>query len=253
MKNNCYNIKQLGSLLQCFFAGLLLLVLLLAAPSANANNETDAYKKQELTLNKEFAGKAWKNASDDVSYPKKKKVEKKKKEEIVSQPTTRNNSQLGNSRLDFKTVAQGLLIFLAILILAFVVFKAIAGDAILTNKQIERNRPIVLEDIEQNLDRADVESFLDKAIRNQEYRLAVRLYYLSIIKKLSATGAIQWKKDKTNGNYLNEMRKGEHPRLQEFRNVTRIFEYVWYSDTDFDGGKFEEVKTDFKGLLSAIK
>ena len=65
--------------------------------------------------------------------------------------------------------------------------------------------------------------------------------------------AITWKKDKTNGHYMNEMRRSNHPKLQEFRSVTRVFEYVWYSDTQFDGGKFEEVRTDFKSLLTALK
>ena len=52
---------------------------------------------------------------------------------------------------------------------------------------------------------------------------------------------------------MNEMRRSNHPKLQEFRSVTRVFEYVWYSDTQFDGGKFEEVRTDFKSLLTALK
>lgn len=232
---------------------LLLVIGTCSSPLAIANNDaTQTYQKQELNTKKvNFVSKDWKEAADGLVYQKQKKVEKKKKKNTIDNlPNTPNINPPSFSLKDF---SQALLIFFAVVVLAFVIFRAIAGDAILVNKQVERSKPVTLEEIETNLEKADVESFLDKALREKNYRLAVRLYYLAIIKKLSLAGAIKWQKDKTNGHYTKEMRKAGHPKLKEFRNVTRIFEYVWYSDAQFDGGKFEEVRTDFKDLLTTLK
>ena len=51
----------------------------------------------------------------------------------------------------------------------------------------------------ENLKEADIDSFLDDALRNQDYRLTVRLMYLNIIKSLANKELINWKIDKTNG------------------------------------------------------
>lgn len=236
------------------YSFLLLLFLGTLLPNAMANNDATTSFKSEQLNQRAIGNNAWQDAKSNLKYTKKKPVQKKKK---------KNSSTAGRDNplppppdlpdFDFRKFAQGVLIFLAVILLAFVVFKLVAGDAILVNKEVGRKRPISLEEIETNLEEADVEGFLKKALADQDYKLAVRLYYLAIIKQLSLAGSIAWKKDKTNGHYMNEMRRGNHPKLQEFRNVTRVFEYVWYSDAQFDGGKFEEVRTDFKSLLTALK
>lgn len=241
---------------QYFKYHILFLILAIGTcltPLAVANNDaTKDYKKQELNTQKvNFVSKDWKDASSGLVYQKQKKAEKKKKKNTID--NIPNTPTVNPPSFSLKDFSQAVLIFFAIVVLAFVVFRAIAGDAILVNKQVERNKPVTLEEIETNLEKADVESFLDKALREKDYRLAVRLYYLAIIKKLSLAGAIKWQKDKTNGHYTKEMRRAGHPKLKEFRNVTRIFEYVWYSDAQFDEGKFQEVRTDFKDLLTTLK
>jgi len=226
-------------------------LLLISASLVVANDETEAYKKDALSL-QPLDQKAWASSAKGLKYSTKPKA--KKKEKIASSsntPTPINPPE--PPAITFQQFAQGMLIFLAVLILAYVIFKAIAGDAILTGKKVRRKKKISLEDIETNLQEADVESFLQKALKEGDYRLAVRLYYLAIIKELSLNNIINWKKDKTNGHYMRELRRKKYPKLEEFRNATRIFEYVWYSDAPFDGAKFKEVRADFKNLLVAIK
>lgn len=221
-----------------------------------ANDATRAYQKESLKV-KSFNKEEWKKAAGGMTYYKKNKARKTKKKQTmntgngtgtVAPPTPREPSNF-----TFKDFAQTLLIFLAIVILAFVVFKVVAGDAVLVNKEIKRRKPVSLAEIETNLQEADVEGFLKQALADKDYRLAIRLYYLAIIKELAAKGTIEWKKDKTNGHYMRELRSKNHPKLKDFRAVTRIFEYVWYSDMAFDGGQFEEVRVNFKDLLASIK
>lgn len=233
---------------------LLLFVLFCTMQSFAQNNDATAAYKNEPLAAQTFDGNKWKASTDGMQYTKKVQAKKTKKQNATNTGTGfAPPPQPIEAPFTFRQFAQTVLIFFAVIILAFIVFKAIAGDAVLVNKQIVKNRQISLDQVETNLHEADVEGFLQKALTEKDYRLAVRLYYLAIVKELSLKHAIEWKKDKTNGHYMNELRAKKHPQIQEFRNVTRIFEYVWYSNMDFDGKKFEEVRIAFKDLLNTIK
>src|SRR5690606_20168955 len=54
----------------------------------------------------------------------------------------------------------------------------------------------------EDIEAIDVETALERAIKEGNFRLAVRLYYLDLLKRLNETGVIVWKKDKTNRDYL---------------------------------------------------
>ena len=217
------------------------------------NDETTVYLNEKINITP-FDATKWSELKHGLKYnqfPTAKKIKKRNPSENTENVFPPN--PIINS-FTFKSIAQWTLILLALTLLAYVVYRAVVGDAILINQRIQSTKPpTTLKEIETNLHKADVESFLEKALNEKKYRLAIRLYYLAIIKQLSVKSAIVWKKDKTNGHYLRELRSNKHPNLNEFRNVTRIFEYVWYSDMQFDGGQFQEVRIDFKNLLKAIK
>jgi hypothetical protein len=235
---------------------LILFFVLGFATDFYANDATRAYQNENLRV-KKFDKAEWRASAKGMKFSKNPNAKKKKKKQA-----TDNTNGTGTiappeprepSTFSFKDFAQTLLIIIAVIILAFVIFKVVAGDAILVNKEVKRRKPVTLEEIETNLQEADVEGFLKQALLDKDYRLAIRLYYLAIIKELSAKGVIEWKKDKTNGHYMRELRNKKHPKLKDFRAVTRIFEYVWYSNMAFDGGQFEEVRINFKDLLASIK
>lgn len=213
---------------------------------AQENDATQSYQKERLRT-QVFDAKVWQNTAKDMKFSTKPQVKKVPRQVNNSTPiqTTTNRSTVFSAR--------SLLLFIAVLLLIFVIYKAVAGNAILINKPIEHRRPIALKDIETNLQEADVESFLAESLQQKDYRLAIRLYYLAIIKELAAKGFIDWKRDKTNGQYLRELRRKQYPQLKAFKSVTRVFEYVWYSNMAFDGGQFEEVRIDFNNLLQSIK
>lgn len=211
------------------------------------DNDATALYQQEQMATKTFDASVWKKTSKEMKFSSKPQVKKIPKQ--VDAPTPIETTANPNTVFS----ARSLLVLIAVLLLIFVIYKAVAGNAILINKPIERRQPIALQDIESNLQEADVEGFLAQSLQEKDYRLAIRLYYLAIIKELSAKGLIDWKRDKTNGQYLKELRRKEYPKLKDFRGVTRVFEYVWYSNMAFDGGQFEEVRIDFNNLLQSIK
>lgn len=96
------------------------------------------------------------------------------------------------------------------------------------------NQPI--EDIEN----ADLESFLKQALNNGSFKEAIRIRYLILLKTLNTLRFVIWKKDKTNGNYVNEMYGKVGFDL--FRLLTINFERVWYGEKEIN-------ETDYLNLI----
>lgn len=200
--------------------------------------------------------KNWQNATAELDYEQ---FRKKEKEE-----DTTNNNRTENSAepfdMDFNTSIfdgdwsgffQVFFFVLVIGLLAFLTLKLMGATAFLSNKKIDKTAlNYSIEKIEANLHQADLEGFVNQAVQNGDYKLAIRLYYLQIIKKLSLQKWIKWKKDKTNNAYLNEMRGSGS--FKEFRAVTRLFERVWYGDVRIDASDFEVLRPQFLAFLKNI-
>lgn len=147
----------------------------------------------------------------------------------------------------FITIAVGLIVWL--------VMKAIREGNIFspTNKTIKLDGDIIdIEHIEENLDKIDdLDPIIQQAIRQGNYALAIRLYYLAILKALTEKNAILWKRDKTNRAYVEEMRN--HTFFESFSGTTRLFERVWYGNVSLQMTDFEQIKPNFDQLLRGVK
>lgn len=108
-----------------------------------------------------------------------------------------------------------------------------------------------IEKIEANFHETDLEKFIREAVEQKKYALAIRLYYLAIIKELSLSKMIKWKRDKTNRSYLDEIRTTG--LFQPFREATRIFERVWYGEGILDEKEYLSVKPKFDQLIKAAQ
>lgn len=87
---------------------------------------------------------------------------------------------------------------------------------------------------------------IEKAISRSNYRFAVRLMFLKLLKQLSDKNIIQYKQDKTNLDYLLQL----HPTnyYQEFFRITRNYEYSWYGKFEISPEKFSLIKNEFEKL-----
>ncbi len=72
------------------------------------------------------------------------------------------------------------------------------------------------------------------------YRLAVRLGFLSVLKHLTDRGLLAWRPEKTNADYLAEMPPG--PLRAAFAAVARQFEYAWYGEWTLTPAHYAEVR-----------
>lgn len=184
----------------------------------------------------------WREASGTLNYSDDRFKEKKKKEPTVTPdytPSARDWTQITGF---WGNVFQVLAIILAVAGIAFGIYKMLQQPR---NKALARDGvEITLDNLEEYLHETDLDRFLRTALAEKNYALAIRLYYLQIIKDLSTKGAISWSREKTNRDYLREMR--QHPLSEPFRTATRTFERVWYGNLPLDETLFKSLEPDFK-------
>lgn len=122
------------------------------------------------------------------------------------------------------------LFFAAVIIYA--VIKLFGKDINWIFRKTEKENPLVnLLDTKENLAATDFEKLIEAAIKSGELRNAVRLIHLQVLKELSAKEIIDWRIDKTNYDYIIEIKKNKGSTyLALFEEITKIFEFIWYGN-----------------------
>ena len=108
-----------------------------------------------------------------------------------------------------------------------------------------------LEELEGNLEEADLQKFLKNALASGDYKLALRVLYLISLKEMEQKNWIIYRKDKTNLNYVMEMTS--RPEVSQFARLTQAFELVWYGDLDFDKKEYELIQPPFMAYIDSVK
>jgi hypothetical protein len=72
-----------------------------------------------------------------------------------------------------------------------------------------------------------------------------------ILKDLSIQDKIEWRREKTNSQYVREMRGKDG--FQEFRELTRSFEYVWYGEAPISATDYQKLLPSFSSFLNTLE
>jgi len=131
--------------------------------------------------------------------------------------------------------------YLAVFVFAYLIFRFLIGTDLIglsRNKKFKQPQVINLDD-EQIIKEADLEQLINEAIGQNDYRLAIRYFYLKLLKTLIDKDLINWHNEKTNRDYVNEIK---NPLLKKvFSELTFIYDYVWY-------GKYQPAQADFEAI-----
>jgi hypothetical protein len=92
---------------------------------------------------------------------------------------------------------------------------------------------------------------IDKAVKQDNYRLAVRLMFLRLLKNLSEKNIIQYKQGKTNMDYLLQL----HPTryYKDFFRITRNYEYSWYGQFEVNEQAYHIIRNDFDNFDKQLR
>lgn len=107
------------------------------------------------------------------------------------------------------------------------------------------------EDI-HDITELDTEDLIRKAHNANDYKLAIRLYFLDLLKKLHEIGMIAWTKDKTNRDYLSELFTKQY-YFDEVRRLTAAYERVWYGEHIPTAERYHELKDEFQHISQKFK
>ncbi len=100
--------------------------------------------------------------------------------------------------------------------------------------------------VEENLNEVNFETLIEDALKEKNYRLATRYLYLKSLKLLTNKDIIEWHYDKTNSEYLNEI-KNENTK-SVFKRISYIYDYVWYGEFPIDEAVYNKNISDFEKI-----
>lgn len=112
----------------------------------------------------------------------------------------------------------------------------------------KKNKKVIIKDEElhENIHEINFPESIAKFEREGDYRSAVRYQFLFVLKKLSDKKSINWNPEKTNKDYVAELKT---PHLKnEFSNLSYIFEYVWYGEFSIDEQSYQKFKAQYQAF-----
>ncbi|MBK6901252.1 MAG: DUF4129 domain-containing protein [Saprospirales bacterium] len=184
----------------------------------------------------------WKLLTEDLNYPVPAAFVE---EEVLEEDPEETNRWL----LFFKILA----VLFVVGVMAFVIRQLMSGEGFFRprNRKFDKGLQIKLEQIEANLPDANIPDFVQEALQAGDYKMAVRLHYLGLIQLLAQKQWIDWKREKTNGDYLREVRT--RPVYEGFREATLVFERIWYGDRRLGANAYRKIAAQFADLQQIIK
>lgn len=143
----------------------------------------------------------------------------------------------------FTVIVLGILVFLLYLLLRNKVFNF---DKKITNKELYQ-----VFDENADISNLDLDSIFSKVMLEQNYRLAIRIRFLMVLKVLVSQEYLRWEKDKTNGDYIRELSKTN--LILDFKHLVFIFERIWFSDVEINASDFSILNPSFTNFISKLK
>lgn len=238
---------------------MLLIPLTVWLPAQDAEERPfDEYVRDAASF-KNFDRNKWQELKEGIDYSDatpKKQIEEAHEaknstgryDELRQNRQLRVDSQIGNIIMKF-------ILILAVVVVLVLLLKSLLGLEISPKKKKLRTPgsggSINLEAIEANIYESDLTAYVRQALAQGQYSLAIRLYYLALLKELSLKKMIHWKRDKTNRQYLMEMKKTAH--AEAFEGITQTFEQIWYGDRSFEKADFEHLEPIFQSMIQRIE
>lgn len=184
----------------------------------------------------------WKKATGDLDFSKDQPDEPKPKQAPTKFPTMNTDWSFWGKLL------QVVAVLIAVFGLGYAIYRMMQAPS---NRQIARDGALItFDNVEDYLHESDLDRFLREALAAGNFTLALRFHFLQILKMLSEKQAIQWAREKTNRDYLREMRPNR--LFAEFEAVTQTYERVWYGNISLDKTVFAQLETPFKNFKQQL-
>jgi len=135
--------------------------------------------------------------------------------------------------------------YVGIIIFVYLIFRFLLDVDLIRTKKANKpfKNKVYINEEERLIKDENIENLLEKTIKEKNYRLAVRYYYLLILKQLNESGLIHWQSEKTNRDYIKEIKNKSIKDI--FKKLTFIYEYTWYGKYPLSKNDFEQIQNQF--------
>ena len=109
---------------------------------------------------------------------------------------------------------------------------------------------VILSNEQEIIENQNIDELIEAALKENNYRLAVRFYYLLLLQKLAQKELIDWEVQKTNADYVYELK--DAGLRATFTKLTRIYDFIWYGNFEVNETDFAKAQTEFKKSITAL-
>ena len=150
------------------------------------------------------------------------------------------------SRFTITMQVLGVLAILALIV--FILYVLISNKRNWIGKEKDlKNVVSVLNPDEEHVENMDLDTLLERALNQQNYRLAIRYQYLKTLKLLTQKNIISYHVKKTNLDYLEEITSEKHK--QEFSYLSYLYNYIWYGEFNITQPQYQNAAKSFHQFL----
>lgn len=106
-------------------------------------------------------------------------------------------------------------------------------------------------DTSENIHELNFDEMIAKNLDEKNYRFALRLTYLQLLKVLDSRDYIKWRMDKTNRELIKQIK---HKDLYAILvTLTQEFENVWYGGADLDENTYKHYTSAYHEIYGIVK
>lgn len=106
-------------------------------------------------------------------------------------------------------------------------------------------------EVVENIHAINFEQLIQEALKNKDTRLCIRYHYLWLLKNYSDKNIIVWHHQKTNSDYLYEIKVKEHK--QQFEKLSYLYNHIWYGSFEINDEVFQQARKSFLQILKPQK
>ncbi len=114
-----------------------------------------------------------------------------------------------------------------------------------------RASSVLYDESEENIHELNFDELIAQTLRNQNYRLALRLTYLRLLKDLDSANIIKWRGDKTNHELILQIK--QHQISTPAKELTIRFENIWYGGIEINEDGYASYKNEYNNLSEILK
>lgn len=140
---------------------------------------------------------------------------------------------------------------LAGLVVIFAIYKLVRSKFWLTVKAEPEVRETIDSWIGEDWNELSYVKKLERAVAENDFKLAVRIRYGGILHRMDERGMIRWDAYKTNRSYYYELK--DKALRDDFKKLAYIFDCVCYGDFEVNASLYGQVAREFDEFRNKIE